>query len=298
MEFIGGMQPAFAMSASGTVDALHILSGFIILYYVTKKIFFMRSFILFLSIVLFWILSDARSSLFIMLSLIFFYFLIKKLNKKVIFIIFFLFLMFQKDLYDSGLNTKLINIQNVVVSFFNFEKGYEIRPAAIKLSDGEFYHKEKIGPVYDDFGRTTYFLAAIHFIEFDFIKFFFGCGFYKYYECAEKYLSKIYFDAGVPMPGENIGFLDKKIRPPAAGTIIVENGFLVILLACFYYLNFLKNRFYVSKEKYFCNFKKILLSIYTFTTIISFMFFSNIMDIGLLYLFLLPLFNRYLFFKI
>ena len=66
------------------------------------------------------------------------------------------------------------------------------------------------------------------------------------------------------------GFGNRPIRPTAAGTIFVENGFLIIFISLLYYFNSLTKNIYADK---------IILSLYLFLNIIIWTIFSSLLDI-------------------
>lgn len=297
-EFIGHMQPSFAKSSSGHFDAIHVLSSLIILYYTFRGEFFYRRLTLFIAMILFWILADSRSTLFLILSLILFYFLSIKSYKKIIFVMILSIIFSQKDYFDNYLNHRITGIQNAVTRSLDFKKGTVEAGAALKLDYGEYFYKERIAPAYQDFGRFSYIIGGIYSMKYNFHKIFFGCGFYGYYVCAEKGLKEVYKDNNVPFVQSKKGMFGTKTRPPAAGTILIENGLFIILFGIIYYLNFIKKNIHIYRNKFIIKYNQIIISLYLMSTITIFSIFSNLLDTVFFYLFLMPLFLKYIFSKL
>ena len=296
-KFIGNMQPSYALSASGHFDSIHILSGFMILYYSIKSGYFLRSLALWISILSFWVLADARSSLFIFCSVSLFYFVIIDFKKKIV-LITLLFLVFVQSFYfDNSFNNYFYRIKNITLDIIDIRQGSELKTPDYKLPDGDYFYKEKLVASYQDFGRLSFAVGAINSLKYNFFKIFFGCGFYGYYDCTYEARKDIFSAYDVPYDDKSEGFLNKKLRPPAFGTIFIENGLFLILAGLIYYLYFLKNKFIEKRNLAIKNSKTIHLSIYLSLTIISWTIFSNIMDIIYIYLFMIPVFNKYLFYK-
>ena len=296
-KFIGDMQPSYAKSSSGHFDAIHILSGYLILFFTIKSDSFIKKLILFFSIFAFWILADARSSMFLLFSIISFYFIIIGNSKKIIFISLTILILIQTSLFNFTENKYISRAQNTIEDIVNIKIGAEVKKPVYKLESGAFYYTEEVRASYGDFGRLSYFLTAINSIKYNpFI--FVGCGFYAYYYCSEEAQIEVHDKFDVPIAENLRGFGNKQVRPPAAGTIIVENGLLIILMSLFYYMKFLKKNIYIVNGKLLIKTKLIIISIYLFSTIIIWSLFSNILDIIFVYLFLMPIFRKYVFYKI
>lgn len=295
-KFIGDMQPSFAKSSSGHFDAIHIFSGYLILYFSNKAGFTFKSIILFSLILVSWVLADARSSLFLICSVGLFYFLYLNFKRKIVFIFFLTVLIFQSTYFNNSFNFYIEKVKNITTNILDFKQGTEKKIPLYKLESGEFYYKETVRSAYPDFGRLSYALSAINSINYSFDKIIFGCGFYGFYYCADKAIKDIYDKYDIPLEVNAGGFAKKKIRPPAFGTIFVENGLILIFLGIFYYIRSLKKNILVRRGILIYN-TKIIFQIYFFFTIVSWTFFSNILDIICIYLFLFKIFRKFLFFK-
>ena len=116
-----------------------------------------------------------------------------------------------------------------------------------------------------------------------------GCGFYNYYYCAEEGLIYVSEKFNVNLSISKKGFLNSPIRPPAFGTIIVENGLLIIITLILYYIKFVNKNVFNKKKS-----QQVFISFYFFIIIISWSMFSNLLDIVLFYLFFIPIFRRLL----
>ena len=295
--FIGNMQPSYAKSSSGHFDAIHILSGYMILYFSINSDSLVKKTLLFISIIAFWILADARSSLFLAVSILFFYFLILESKKKYFFILFLLLIVIQKNYFDNKFNTYLQRAENSIYRLVNIEKGTKVKAPVYKLKDGSYLFDETISSSYGDFGRLSFILISLKSIKYDF-KVILGCGFYNYYYCAKDAIIEVHEQFNVPIKDNNKGFGNRPIRPTAAGTILVENGFFIILVGMIYYINSLFKNFYVARGKVTLKSKSTIISLYFFFTIMCWAIFSNLMDIIFFYLFLMPIFRKYIFYKI
>lgn len=296
-KFIGNMQPSYAGSSSGHFDAIHILSGFLILYYSYKSEKLFKRVILFISIIFFWIMADARSSLFLLIIISFFYFLIIKKHVKFVFIIVFLLTILQANYFDNNFNKYLKKVYNQTSRILNFQTGTSIKAGVYKMDDGGFFYDKKEHATYGDFGRLSYALSGIYSIKHN-VMTFFGCGFYSYHFCAKDALIEVYEKSDVPLNTDiNRGLGNRPLRPPAAGTILVENGFLTVFIIILYYLRSVKRNIFTVKQKSFDH-SKIIISLYFFCIIVSWTAFSNLLDIVFFYMFLLPIFTRFLFYKL
>jgi hypothetical protein len=292
-QFIGHLQPSYSKSASGHVDAINIVSVFLFLYFSIKKIFFWKRFFLFFSVLSFWILSDARSSLFLFATMLLFYFIFSKSYKKILLILAIPLLIFFINIFDFSYVKKMNDrAMNIFSNFFNVESGTIEASAFFYDEDtGEYFYKSRDKPKYGDLGRLAYVSSAIAASENNFIGILFGCGFYGYYKCAEESLDDFYKEKNVIRSESNRGFMGSKIRPPAAGTIIVENGLIVILILTWLFFNFVRRN--INR-----NLDKTLLSIYILSTLLVWSYFSNLLDIIFIYYFITPFLYKSLFYKI
>jgi hypothetical protein len=294
--FIGDMQPAFAKSASGHMDAILFLSGYLILFFSINSNSVWKIVTLFISIFLFSIFSDARSSLFILFLTIFFYFFTLKNFKKIFFIFLILLIFIQKD-FDNPLNKYLFSEGKTIEEIVNIQTGSKISTPVYQTDQGGYFYEAAERPVYGDFGRLSFVLAGLTTILDKPIQIFFGCGFYNYYNCAEESLIYIHEKFNVKYDKKFSKFGNQsQIRPTAAGTILVENGWLVILILSIVYLDFLIKNIFRKNNK--CKTKKILISLYLVVGFISWSIISSLLDIIFFYLFLLPIFRKILFYKI
>ena len=122
--FIGHLQPSYAKSASGHIDAINIVSVFLFLYFSVKKIFLWKKIFLFFSVLSFWILSDARSSLFLFTTMLLFYFIFSRSYKKILLILLIPVLFFFTSIFDFSYVKKLNNRAiNIFSDFFDVESG-------------------------------------------------------------------------------------------------------------------------------------------------------------------------------
>jgi len=293
--FIGDMQPGYSLSSSGHFDSIHIITGYLILYFITKSESLIKGTILLLSILAFWIFADARSSLFILILVIIFSFFLFEKKFKFIFIFFIFLISFQQTFFENSFNKYLKRAQNISKDVLTFKKDTVVRNPIYLLENDDYFYKEKIVPAYRDFGRLSFILGGLNSLKYNGHFIIFGCGFYSYYQCAQEGRIEIYEKYNIPINQNNSrGFGGNKIRPPAAGTILVENGLIIILLGFFYYLIFLKKniRFFNGKIQFDSN--KILLTFYLISAISVWTIFSNILDIIYIYLFLMPIFRKYL----
>ena len=85
--------------------------------------------------------------------------------------------------------------------------------------------------------------------------------------------------------------MGSKIRPPAAGTIIVENGLIIILILMWLFISFVRSN--INR-----NLNKTLLSFYIFSTLMVWAYFSNLLDIIFIYYFMMPFLYKSFFYKI
>ena len=294
-KFIGNMQPSFALSASGHFDVITILSGYLILRLtINSQSIFKRS-LLFFSIIGFWIFADARSSLLILILVIIFYFLLASNLKKLILISIIYIFIFQLDYLENNPNKYLKRAVNITKDVLNFKTETTVRQSLYKLQDNEYFYEEKIVPAYRDFGRLAFVLGGVYSLKHDPHLIIFGCGFYGYYKCAETGRRQIFQKYNISY-NENIfrGFGGNRIRPPSAGTILVENGLIIIFMFVIYYCNFLIKNFKKNNKKLLFEPKKILLSFYLFIAILLWTIFSSITDIIFIYLFMIPYFIKQL----
>lgn len=296
--FVGDMQPAYAKSASGHFDAIHILSGYLILLFTLKSNSLLKKLLLFLFIFAFWIMADARSSLFILSLVIIFYFLILENKKKIILIFFVALFSFQNIFFWNESNKYIDSAKSIFGDVLNIKTGSELKAPAYQTKSGDFFYKEEVRASYGDFGRLSYILSAITALKYNFHKIFIGCGFYSYHYCTKEAQIEVYEKFDVPITDNLRGFGNKKIRPPAAGTIIVENGLLINFMILLYFLIFLKKNFYFKNGKLLFYSDTFLISSFLFIAIIGWALFSNMLDIILFYLFFLPTFRKYIFYKI
>lgn len=295
-KFIGDMQPSYAKSSSGHFDAIHILSGYLILYFSLVQKYFFKSIILVSLILSSWILADARSSLFIVCLVVLFYFLQLKLYKKFIFILCSLLILMQSSFFENDVNKYLNRVKNITFDLLDFKQGTEIKQPTYKLEDGSYFYEKKERSAYPDFGRLSYALGAVYSLEYNFEKIFFGCGFYGFYYCANRAINDFYQKYNVPYEEKNRGFGNKKVRPPAFGTIIIENGLISIFLVIIFYFRYLKKNISFQNMKIKYN-STIMLSTYFAIMLISWSFFSNMLDIVYIYLFFINIFRKYLLYK-
>lgn len=290
--FIGDMQPSFSKSASGHMDGLLIFAGYFIIL-PPNSISSKKKLILFISIILYWIMADARSSLLLICIISVFYFFSLKINKKIFFIFLILLIFFQKDYFDNSLNERILRAEQEIVSVISLKTGSSVRAPTYKTDEGYYFYEPEARPVYGDFGRLKFVLGGLISYIYKPLETFVGCGFYNYYYCANEGLIYISEKFNVEFNISNKGFNNAPVRPPAAGTILVENGFFLIIIFILYYINFI-NQSLVERKKS----QKIFTSFYFFIAIVSWSTFSNILDIIFFYLFFLPIFRKLLFAKI
>jgi len=296
--FIGYMQPSYALSASGHFDSIFILSGFLVLYFLGKSGYHIKSSLLLLFMFSFWILADARSTLFIISLVITFYFLLLNFYKKIIFILVFIFIILQSNYFDNSINELIGRTQNTAVDLFSFDSGTKTSAPVFKLEGEGYFYESKEMPVYQDFGRLTFIISSVESIKYNFHKILFGCGFYGYYHCTDEARTKIFNKYDVALPENNRGFGNSKIRPPAFPTFIVENGLIVMFMGLVYYLRSLKKCIYFKNDKLFIKKNRFVLLLYLLTAFLGWSFIANIFDIIFVYLFLMPSFRKYLFYRV
>lgn len=291
--FIGHLQPSYSKSASGHVDAINIVSVFLFLYFSVKKIFLWKRFFLFFSVLSFWILSDARSSFFLFTTMLLFYFVLSRSHKKILLLLLIPVLFFFINIFDFSYIKKMNNRAiNIFSDFFDVESGMTEAPAFFYDKEKKtYYYQSRDKPKYGDLGRLAYVSSAISATEKNFIGILFGCGFYGYYKCAQDSLDDFYKDKNVTMTDSNRGFMGSKIRPPAAGTIIVENGLIIILILMWLFISFVRSN--INR-----NLNKTLLSFYIFSTLMVWAYFSNLLDIIFIYYFMMPFLYKSFFYKI
>ena len=294
-KFIGDMQPSYSKSASGHFDFVHIFSGYLILYFSLKSRSYFRILILFFSIFAYWIFADARSSLFVLCSLLGFYFLHLNNLKKIIFILLILLIFFQKNFFNNPINKYLdrfeISVTSEIKDYLNPKKGTTKSIPMHQKEDGTYFYEIRDLPTFRDFGRLSYVLGGIYSIQYVPHKIFFGCGFYGYHDCVEEGRKEVHEKFSVPLKDEKRGFESRKLRPPAAGTILVENGLLILIILTVLCLKFFINTLLFKT-------KATSLFLYLFFTIFIWTIFSNILDIIFIYLFFISIFRKYLFYKI
>lgn len=286
--FIGDMQPSFAKSASGHMDAILIFAGYFVILFSVKSSSPWKRLILLISILSFWIMADSRSSLLVFLIVSFFYFFSVNIYKK-FFIIFLIFIiMFQKDYFDNFLNDRLIRAQQDIVGITSVQSGTKISQPTYKIGENQYFYETDTRPSYGDFGRLKFIMSGLISYAHKPIQLI-GCGFYNYYYCAEEGLIYVSEKFNVNLSISKKGFLNSPIRPPAFGTIIVENGLLIIITLILYYIKFVNKNVFNKKKS-----QQVFISFYFFIIIISWSMFSNLLDIVLFYLFFIPIFRRLL----
>ena len=263
--FIGSMQPALVNSAAGHLEAFQIMSVYLILYYTIISKYIFRRIIMFILLILMWKMADSRAALLLAIICFIFYFCI--VSFKIKFILTLLFI-----LTFSNENNLLYSIPKIVYRVADYQK-----------VEAPFENSEYADPVYGDINRFAYGYSPI--LKFNILNNYYilyGCGFYGYYLCNESNLIKVFDDFGVNYEQKE-GSLGSLIRPPALGTIIVENGLILIFTFFFIYFNFIFKNFCRNKIK-------IILSFFFFSTALMWSFFSNLMDIVYFYYLLTPFF--------
>jgi hypothetical protein len=265
--FLGSLQPALINSAAGHMEAFQIMSVYLILYYTIISKYIFRRIILFFLLILMWKMADSRAALLLAIICSIFYFYIVSCKIKFI-IILFLILTFSIE------NNFLSSIPKIVYRVIDAQK-----------VEAPLENSEYADPVYGDINRFAYgFSPILKFNIHNNYYILYGCGFYGYYLCNQSNLLEVFDDFGVNYVLKE-GSLGTLIRPPALGTIIVENGLILIFTFLFIYFNFIFKNFFRNKIK-------IILSIFFFSIALIWSFFTNLMDIVYFYYLLMPFFYK------